>query len=527
AKLRERKKRPSKPFAVMGLNLEVLEQVVRIDSIARNLLLTPARPIVLLEKKKSRVSDLVSPGLNTLGVFLPYTALHYLLLSEVSDRFCIMTSGNPPNEPMVTTDSEALKKLAVIADFFLVHNRRIVHRVDDSVARINGKSVMLLRRGRGYAPQWISLPFRSDEPVIAFGAMLQSAGCLVFDDKAVLTPYIGDVDEFNCLLDLEKNLTFLMETYRISPNSCIIACDLHPSYPSTRLAESWAQTYEIPVVKVQHHWAHVVSAMADKGLDEEVVGIAVDGAGYGPDGSIWGGEVIKCDYQKYERLGGLLPQPMPGGDVATYYPARMLAGILSRVMKEDEIESLMRRNGLDVRGFPKGRQEMDFVLRSLRNTRVFTSSAGRVFDAAAALLNICYHRSYEGEPAIKLESAAVPTNKRFEVEIQGSGPLYVNTSKLMLDAIQAVENKTKVAEVAYMVQHAVGYGLGLIAKKLEAKVNCLVVSGGAAVNQYLLEGLSEAVEDTSLQIIVPSRVPANDGGIALGQAAIAACETSR
>ncbi|MCX8201469.1 MAG: carbamoyltransferase HypF [Candidatus Caldarchaeum sp.] len=522
AKLRERKKRPSKPFAVMGLNLEVLEQIVRIDSFAGNLLRTPARPIVLLEKKKSRVSDLVAPGVNTLGVFLPYTALHYLLLSEVSDRFCIMTSGNPPGEPMVTDDFEAQKKLAALADFFLVHNRRIVNRVDDSVVRVNGENVLLLRRGRGYAPLWISLPFAADKPVIAFGAMLQNAGCVVFEDKAVLTPYVGDVDELNTLIDLEKNIAYLTDSYRIPPQSAVIACDMHPSYPTTRLAQTWAKRHDTAMLKIQHHWAHIVSAMADKGIEEDVLGIAVDGAGYGEDGTVWGGEVMKANYGGYERLGSLRPQPMPGGDSAVYYPAKMLAGILSTVLTEQEVASIMNRLGLDEEGFPHGRRELEFVLRNIKNSKTVTSSAGRVFDAAAALLKICLRRSYEGEPAIKLESYSAPTDEKFDVRIENNK---VDTGKLLLDALLAVESGVPKSHVAYMVQHAVGYGLGTIARRSRGRERFLVISGGAAVNEHFLKGVYEAIDNTSLEVVLPTRVPANDGGIALGQAVIAAFKT--
>ncbi|MCS7110299.1 MAG: carbamoyltransferase HypF [Candidatus Caldarchaeum sp.] len=522
AQLRERKKRPSKPFAVMGLDLETLEKIVYVDFFAAGMLRSPSRPIVLLRKRGSAVSELVAPGLKFLGVFLPYTALHYLLLSNMADKFCIMTSGNPPGEPMITDDFEARKKLAAFADYFLIHNRRMVNRVDDSVVRVNGENALILRRGRGYAPLWISLPFAADKPVVAFGAMLQNAGCVVFEDKAVLTPYVGDVDEFNTLMDLEKNIAYLTDSYRIQTQSAAIACDMHPSYPTTRLAQTWAKRHDTALLQIQHHWAHIASAMADKGIEEDVLGIAVDGAGYGQDGTIWGGEVMKANYGSYERLGSLKPQPMPGGDSAVYYPAKMLTGILSTVLTEQEVASIVERLGLDEEGFPHGRRELEFVLRNIKNYKTLTSSAGRVFDAAAALLKICLRRSYEGEPAIKLESASAPTDEKFEVRIEGN---QVDTGKLLLDAFLAVESGVPKSRVAYMVQHAVGYGLGTIAKKSRGRERFLVVSGGAAVNEHFLKGVCEAVENTSLEVVLPARVPANDGGIALGQAVIAAFKT--
>lgn len=521
-KIRMRKRRSMKPFAVMGLDLATLSEIVVIDQGAADVLLSVERPIVLLEKKASRVSEFVAPGLRHLGVFLPYTSLHYLLLSKLRDKFCIMTSGNISDEPMVIDDSTALTKLSQIADYFLIHNRRIFHRVDDSVVRFSRGKTMLLRRGRGYAPMWITLPFKTEKNVVAFGAMLQNAGCIVFEDKAVLTPYIGDVDEFNTLLELDQNVLFFMQSYGISFDSAVVVCDKHPSYPSTRLAAELAEKNKASLFMVQHHHAHILSVMVDKGLDGEVVGIAVDGAGYGDDGTVWGGEVLKASYEGYIRVGCLKPQLMPGGDAAVKYPSRMLVGLLSSIRTTDEISELMRGLRLVEKGFQHGERELDFVLRNLHNVRVKTSSAGRVFDAASALLGICFQRTYEGEPAIKLEAASKPTDKRFDVKIIGSQPSIVDTSQLFEDILAVLEDGVQRGEIAYMVQHAVGYGLGTIAAKHVGENGLVVVSGGAAVNDIFLQGVEEALRSADLELVLPTRVPANDGGIALGQAAAAA-----
>lgn len=527
ALLRRRKNRPTKPFAIMCLNTHVASRLVELTSTALELLESPAKPILLLPMHDDApVSPLVAPNLKKLGVFLPYTGLHYLLLSFTRHLYAIMTSGNSYNEPMCTRDDEAREKLAGIVDFLLVHNREIVNRVDDSVVRFTNQKPTMLRRGRGYAPQWIKIPFKTGRDVVAFGAMLQTAGAVAFEDKIVLTQFIGDVDGYASFMDLEKYLNMLITSYGITLKSAVNVCDLHPLYPSTLLAEEWSGRFGAELLRVQHHWAHTAAVMAEHGVfDEEVVGISVDGVGYGLDGTAWGGEVILADYSSFKRVGCLKPQKMPGADKAVEYPARMLAGILSEKLSAEELRMVFRELGVVEKGFRRGWEEFELLLRNIDNTVARTSSTGRVLDAVSAMLGLCTHRSYEGEPAIVLEDNSKPTEEKIRTRIESRDIHVVDTTDIVLQAFELLRNGTDMGEVGYMVQYALGFGLGEIAGLYSKGRRYVVLSGGAAVNNYLVEGVKDALQDTGLRVLLPSQAPAGDGGIALGQAAIAAYRT--
>ncbi len=527
--LRLRKRRPTKPFAVMCLDIDTASRLVELGPEAVKVLDSPEKPILLLPMLDGApISPLVAPNLRKLGVFLPYTGLHYLLLSRTRDKYAIMTSGNPHNEPMCTRDDEAFERLRGIVDYFLTHNRVIVNRVDDSVARFTAGRFTLLRRGRGYAPKWLQLPFHASKEVVAFGAMLQSAGAVAFDDKVVLTQFIGDVDEYGSFLDLEKYLGLLIRTYRISVESSVMVADLHPLYPSTLLAEEWSRKYGAELLKIQHHWAHIAAVMVEYGIcEEEVVGIAVDGVGLGEDGTAWGGEVLLASLNGFRRVGCLKPHKMPGGDTAVEYPARMLAGILSDRLSREELSEVFRELKIVDRGFRRGWEEFNVVLNQLEGDLPLTSSTGRVFDAASVMLGFCNRRSYEGEPAIVLEDNSKPTTERLKVHVRESGLYTVDTAELLLQAIDLLRGGTDRGEIGYMVQHAIGYGLGLVAGHFARRRKFIALSGGAAVNEYLVQGVREALGDRGLEILLPREVPAGDGGIALGQAAIATLRSSR
>jgi len=522
-KLRERKRRPTKPFAVMALNTHVLLELVEAPGWVLDVLGQPSRPIMLLDVRGgARVSPLVAPGLRKLGVFLPYTALHYLLLLHTRDKYAVMTSGNPHGEPMCVDNDEAYERLGGIVDYFLMHNRKIVNRVDDSVIRVTRGLLVTLRRGRGYAPLWTTLPFRSRRSVVAFGAMLQSAGAVAFQGKVVLTPFVGDVDDFKTFQDLEKSLSFLMESYSIRPEESLLVADLHPLYPSSRLAESWGEAYGSEVLRVQHHWAHIASVMAENRVVEEVVGVALDGVGYGADGRAWGGEVLLASFENFERIGHLKPQRMPSGDGAVEYPARMLLGILSDALNGDEVLRVLRGLRLIESGFRGGEREASFLLDQVRRGSPLTTSTGRVLDAVSAMLGLCVKRTYEGEPAIILEEHSTPTSERLSVRLASQDPPILDTTDIVLQALSLLESGHPHGEIAYMVQHSLGYGLGLIARRASSGHRYVALSGGAAVNEYIVEGISEALKGSGLNLLMARDVPPNDGGIALGQAAIAA-----
>ncbi|HDN75931.1 MAG TPA: carbamoyltransferase HypF, partial [Acidilobales archaeon] len=404
-KLRKRKRRPQKPFAIMALNLDVARRLVYMTDEAVRILTSPQKPIVLLRKREdSPVSRYVSPGLTVEGIFLPYTALHYLILMESKDKFMIMTSGNAHGKPMCIDEKCVYSKLNEIVDYVLAHDREIVNRVDDSVIRFTDGVPVMLRRGRGFAPTWIRVGYKLSRDVIALGADLQSAGAIGFEDKVVLTQYIGDADDFDILSDLDKYLRFFIRNYSINLSNALIVVDKHPNYASRTLGLGYAKEFNLEVYEVQHHYAHILSVIGERGLiGNNVIGIAIDGAGYGDDGAIWGGEVMEISSNlEYKRIGHLMYHPLIG-DVAVKYPHKFLISILLKILNEDEIIKLLNKV-LNTKGEQYLATEVSIV-KSLINRGMYvnTSSLGRVLDAISVLLGVCSVRTYEGEPAIKLE----------------------------------------------------------------------------------------------------------------------------
>ncbi|EWG06687.1 MAG: (NiFe) hydrogenase maturation protein HypF [Candidatus Aramenus sulfurataquae] len=497
-KLRERKNRPQQPFAVMALSLNEVKRHAYVSKVEEDLLTSPERPIVLLKKREDySLSRFLSPGLDREGFFLYYTPLHYLLLERLGKHVLVMTSGNKHGFPMCTDERCVKERLKGVVDFVLYHNRKIVNRVDDSVVRVSNNRVLMIRRSRGYAPLWIKVKGRRFVHSMAVGAELQNAGAVGFDDKVVLTQYIGDTDDLESLEDLEKYLEFFSKLYSLRPK--IVVSDKNPGYQSSYLAQKLAERYNAELVRIQHHYAHVLSVAADHGL-EEGVGIAIDGIGYGDDGNAWGGEVIKFSGEKYERIYHLRYVPYVGGDVNALRPKRMLALFLSQFMGFDEISGL---TGLkDV--------ELAFLEKAVKRRGLMTSSLGRFLDAVSAFLGICNLRTYEGEPAMKLEASAMG-GKLLDMEIPLVGE--------EIDTVRAfqwmIENwgKYRVNDLAYTVQYKVGEALVKAALKLSPE--SILVSGGAAVNEYVLKGIAENSE--GVPVLTPRRVPAGDGGIALGQ----------
>ncbi len=527
-KLRQRKKRPQKPFAIMVLDLSVAEKLVYLEppSIV-SVLESPQHPIVLLPKKEnSPVSSLVSPGMDVEGIFLPYTALHYLLLSEVRDRFLIMTSGNIHGEPMCRDLDCVITKLRGVVDFILDHDREIVHRVDDSVLRLTDGELVILRRGRGYAPRWIKLPLMLDREVIAFGAHLQTAGGVAFEDRAVLTPFIGDLDSIDAISDLEREIMFLVENYKLETSSAVIVHDKHPEYPSTRLALSYAKRFGAQTLAVQHHYAHVLATLADRGIvpESKVIGVAIDGVGYGDDGAIWGGEVLEIEGSSYSRVAHLEYTPLTS-DRDTVYPARFLFSLLSKAVGYERAREVLVEHDL-VNSIPGGEFELTILENLLRTNRyVYTSSTGRVLDAISVLLGICKYRSYEGEPAIKLEAAARNGKLVEEIRIprflEQDGIIIVKTTELVLNLLRGIDSGYPLRDLAYTALYRLGQALALAAlSKIRGRRNVsqvVALGGGAAVNSYIVKGMRSVLNREGIQLVLPRKVPPNDGGIALGQ----------
>jgi len=520
-RLRAVKHRSQKPFAIMARNLETIKRFAQVSKKEAELLTSYVKPIVLLKKSSDYcLSDLIAPGLHNVGVMLPYTGLHYMLFDGVREPAFVMTSANPPNEPIVTDNDEAVRKLGSVVDYFLLHDRLIAQRCDDSVVRVHGKDVSFIRRSRGYAPEPIRLKQAVDKCVLALGGELNSTSCVLLGDKAFISQHIGDVENLETLRFLKSASQHLLRLTNCKPE--VIACDLHPKFTTTKLAKDWSDELGVPLVQVQHHHAHGAALMAEHGLDE-IVAIVCDGYGYGLDGEAWGGEVLYCNGQgEFRRVGHLEPQPMVGGDLATRYPVRMVAGILSKAMG---VEEWLRSESAHL---PHGEREVDVILQQLKKGLVpLTSSCGRVLDAGSAVLGICYERTYEGEPAMKLE--AVAANGKDVLKLQ---PRVKDNVVDTAELVHRVFERRKVdtaSDLAFSAQQYLAEGLAQVAVD-EAKrlgVDVVSFSGGVAYNEHMAHEVRRFVEENKLRFATHKSVPAGDGGISFGQAMVAAWPMTR
>jgi len=505
--LRRRKKRGRKPFAVMALDIDVVRRIAYLDKTAEELLLSPRRPIVVLPKKAG-LAEGVAPGLNTVGVMIPYTPLHYLLLMETKDKYLVMTSGNLSGRPIARSIEEALRDLAGVADYYLVHNREIVNRADDSVLRFTDGEPTLLRRSRGYAPTWIEVD-SSVAGTIAYGALLNNTGAVGVERYIVPTQHIGDLENLETLGFLEEALGFLERNYGVEPCDAVHVSDLHPAYLSTRYAAERASRCGSEHVRVQHHVAHIAAVMAEYGM-EEAYGVAVDGAGYGVDGAIWGGEVLYVARGGYERLGHLEELPLPGGDRATRYPARIVVGLLA---EEVGVEGAVRRAaalGLDKR-LPGGALEARAAAAQAVRGSPRATSMGRFLDAVSALLGVCWERSYEGEPAIRLEEAGLGGSLLGRRLLEREGGVVLTRSFLL--SLAERPSRYGVRDVAYTAQYLAAVRLAEIA--VENGARRIVVGGGAAVNSIVVRALRDVVGREN--VVTARRLPPGDGAISVGQ----------
>ena len=327
-KLREAKHRKQKPFAIMAPSIEAIETFAEITPKEKVLLTSYMRPIVLLKKREDYyLSEMIAPGLHNVGVMLPYTGLHYMLFDEVEDPAFVMTSANPPNQPIIKEEKEALRKLSGLVDYFLIHNRQIAHRCDDSVLRVHGDKQVFIRRSRGYTPAPVILKKKSRRCVLGLGGELNNTACVLLGDKAFISQHIGDVENVETRSFLEQASRHLIRLTNSKVET--VACDLHPKFTTTHLAKQIAEENDYSMIQVQHHYAHIAALMAEHDVDE-IIGICCDGYGYGLDGEAWGGEILFCTQgsAEFERLGHLQKQPLVGGDLATRFPLRVVAGIL-------------------------------------------------------------------------------------------------------------------------------------------------------------------------------------------------------
>jgi len=517
AKLRKDKHRKNKPFAVMASDLEEVSSFAELNPWETELLTSYRKPIILLKKSQDYfLSELVSPQLHTVGVMLPYTGLHAMLFDQVKEPAFVMTSANPASEPIVTNNKEAIQKLGKTVDYFLMHNRTVAQRCDDSVVRFHGKNPSLIRRSRGYAPEPIQVNFVSDRCVLAVGGELNVTSCILSQNRAFISQHIGDVENLENLRFLKDSITHL--TKLTNCKTTTIACDLHPQFTTTKLAHDLATKLNCPVVQVQHHHAHAAALMAEC-KTQEIVAITCDGYGYGTNGSAWGGEILYCNKKGSQRLAHLEPQPIVGGDLATYYPLRIASGILHKKM---DITDWLIRNSNHL---PHGKTEAQLIIKQLeKGTDPTTTSCGRVLDAVSALLGICYERSYEGEPAMKLESVATKGKDVLKLVPKIKGNVLDTT--FMVHEVLSNKNKFYVSDLACSAQSYMGRGLAELAvtQAEELKVKDIGFSGGVAYNEHITSTIRKTVENAGFRFHVHTKIPAGDGGTSFGQAVVAALQ---
>jgi hydrogenase maturation protein HypF len=518
-RLRYRKKRPSKPFAVMLKDMEQVRQFCKVNSQEEDLLSSPASPIVLLKMKdRTGISDEVAPGLKHLGIMLPYTPLHHLIMNETGLPL-VMTSGNLSEEPIAKDNEEALKRLAVIADYFILHNRDIYSRYDDSVVIVEQERTQIVRRARGYAPYPVHLPFQS-KAILACGAELKNTACLTRDNHAFISQHIGDMENEETLEHFENTILQYQRLFRIHPE--MIACDLHLDYLPTKWAETEASKNGLPLVRVQHHHAHIVSCMVENGLQEPVIGAAFDGTGFGPDGRIWGSEVMIAGYHGFQRKAHLEYLPLPGGSASILKPYRTAIGYIYYLMGANALRTdLPCFRGVD-------NLEVELIKKQVdgRLNTPLTSSCGRLFDAVSSLLGIRQQIEYEGQAAVELEVAADESlfGDIYPFSIETVDGVRIIRVKEMLSAIISdLQGRKPAAAIAARFHNTLADIIGKLCRQLseETAIRQVVLSGGVFQNRRLLNQVAESLKNSGLTPVIHSQVPCNDGGISLGQAVIA------
>ncbi|MEO8597372.1 MAG: carbamoyltransferase HypF [Candidatus Solibacter sp.] len=501
-RLRSRKRRSDKPFAVMVRDLAAARALCLVDDAAARALCSPRRPIVILPLAAgANLPAGIAPRNPTLGVMLPYTPLHHLLFAGAPFDALVMTSGNLSEEPIVVDNEDARLRLAGVADRFLDHNREIYMRADDSIVRLFEGEPRVMRRSRGYVPQTFDTG-RALPELLATGGELKNAFCLTKGTHAILSQHIGDLENYETLLFFEETLANLRKLFRVTPR--IVAYDPHPGYLSTRYALAMEG---VEPIAVQHHHAHIASCMAENRLDGEVIGVALDGTGYGDDGAIWGGEFLLARYQGFTRRAHLRYTPLAGGDAAVREPWR------SALAYEGAAERL--------RGVPEARMRLVRRMIETGTNTVMTSSCGRLFDAVAALAGVRNEVTFEGQAAIELEAIADSScEARYDFEITADE---IDFRPMMRQIVQGREGAPKIAA---RFHHTLAASIHEMCNRMrsESGLQRVCLSGGTFQNLRLLELAVNALRGSGFQVFLHREVPPNDGGIALGQAMVAAAK---
>jgi len=515
--LREKLGRPQQPFAVMARNLDVVREVAHVNDYEEKEMISYIRPITILKKKNSDDFFAVAPHLNTIGVMLPYSPLHYILFKYLKSDFIVMTSANKPGEPMFIDDGVFSLEL----DAYLRHNLQIFNRVDDSVIKFVEKRRLIIRRSRGFVPKVIDIGKCLDG--LAVGAELYNSITVVKDGKAIVSQYIGNTSNFKTFDEFfKKAVNFFMNFVNLKPN--FIACDLHPLYNTTNFAEKFSKKIKVPIYKVQHHFAHAMSVMAERGL-KKAVAITVDGVGYGFDGTIWGGEVLLLDFENniFRRIGRLERFRLIGGDLATNYPLRVLFSILYKVRRTELLEGYER--------FLRKGESFELFER-IHDTGIVTSSMGRVLDAVSAMLKICFERTYEGEPAMKLESIVEPYECEVKPRIDTVREESIYSSPYVGEDFEVKSGNVKVIRFSNFIASCmeeflegeikgriafkiVNYFANAFAEIVKDYDLPIVASGGVCFNSYFIPLIEKRVN-----IYVNEKVACGDNGVSFGQAYI-------
>ena len=508
-RLRQLYGRPAKPFAVMFRDLETVAKYAELDAYEENLLTSAHRPIVLLSKR-SLADELatVSPGLSTVGVYLPYSGLHHVLFHYLKVDGILMTSANIPGEPMAIRNEDAFK---LEVEYLLLHNRRIVNRLDDSVIRCYGAARFFLRRSRGFVPVTFRVPYTS--MVLSVGAMENVTASVSKRGRLSTTQYIGNTVHYPTLEYLAAGTEQLMKLMGIAGADIeAIALDLHPRYPTRRYARELAEAHSIELIEVQHHWAHAASLMLDRGVDE-LVALTLDGTGYGVDGTVWGGEILHARYDSFQRLGSLEELPLPGADQAIKEPRRLVFAILTLLGRDCEASRFAEEKDAQ-------------ILRNLLPKAPRTSSFGRVLDALSCYLGICDRMTYDGEPAMKLERYLGQGELRydFETDVETCDRKIVRTLPLF-DQLLAYQVRTEQdkADIAYSFLHALLTPMVEIAADACTRVGTTTVglTGGVSYDLPIVRMVEGLVKAKGLTFLTHERIPNGDGGISAGQNVIA------
>ena len=514
-RLRDRKRRDAKPFAVMVRSLHDARAIAAVGACEAERLLQRERPIVLLEARdKSAIAASVAPGLATLGVMLAYSPLHHLLLAAVG-RPLVMTSGNRSEEPIAASIADAIERLSDIADLFLLHDREIVSAVDDSVTRAGGDTPAFIRRARGFAPTSIGLP-RATAPILAVGGQLKSTFTLAAGDDAFVSPHLGDLDSLETLRHFRATLDRYSRLFGIVPQ--VVARDLHAGYLSSRIADEMDVGQH---VTVQHHHAHIAAVLGEHRYRGPVIGVSYDGTGAGDDGTAWGAELFVADQRRYERVGHLRPVPLPGGDLAVRTPWRSALGYCS-------LESglaVMFSSALN-RVPEDERMTAELQIRRRFNAPL-ASSMGRLFDAAAAVLGVCRVARFEGDAAMRLEALAGTRPAKplpFPARINDAGRLELDPVPLLVALALGLRRGTPVTELAAAFHESIAVATAAVVLELctERGIATAALGGGVFQNARLTQSLSTRLEDAGLRVLRPIALPANDGGLSYGQAVVAA-----